>query len=72
DVSHCLAPFALPQYTLHQHADLGLTLRARVLDQEARLAAALRKLFGDAIRIEMASLPMGDKLIQYTSDVPQP
>ncbi|MDR2690435.1 MAG: capsule biosynthesis protein CapK, partial [Azoarcus sp.] len=40
DVSHCLAPFALPQYTLHQHADLGLTLRARVLDQEARLAAA--------------------------------
>jgi phenylacetate-CoA ligase len=69
DISHCLAPFALPQYTLHQHADLGLTLRVRSMDREHRLAASLRKLFGAAVRIVVEPLTTADKVIQYTSEL---
>lgn len=70
DVSHCLAPFALPQYTLHQHADLSLTFRLRSMKQGAAASAALQKLFGAGIRIELAPLEAQDKVIQYTSDLP--
>jgi len=69
DVSHRLAPFALAQYTLHQHADLGLTLRARPFGQQEQLATALRELFGRRARIVVTPLTGDSKIIQYTSDL---
>jgi phenylacetate-CoA ligase len=70
DVSHCLASFALPQYTLHQHADLSLTLCVRSPGQEtAGLVKALRGLFGAGARIEVGAIEASDKIVQYTSDL---
>ncbi len=73
DVTGALKPFALPQLTLHQSADLALTLtvppaRASLADLRAALAA----LFGPAhpltiVEAEPLANPAG-KVIQYTRD----
>ncbi len=69
DVTHCLAAFAMPQYTLHQHADLGLCLRTQVLELAPPLVEALRRLFGAAAQITIEPLHSEGKVIQYTSDL---
>lgn len=71
DVSHCLARFALPQYTLHQCADrsLRLGLPAAQATQQAPICAALHGLFGATVPIALSALPLADKVIQYTSDL---
>ena len=70
DISRCLASFALPQYTLHQHADLSLTLRVRSPEQETSgPIEALQSLFGDNVRIAVGTIEARDKIIQYTSEI---
>lgn len=69
DVTALLAPFALPCFALHQAGDV-LLLRTRVdEDTLARVAAALRALFGDMpLTVERVpdSAAWSGKLVQYT------
>lgn len=71
EVTHALARFALAQWTLHQHADGRLELRARGGDEVA-LAAALAELFGaeQTISVDTAA-DFDGKQRQYTSDLPE-
>lgn len=69
DVTHCLATFAMPQYTLHQHADLSLRLRTATLELAPALVDALRGLFGASAQITIEPLHSEGKVIQYTSDL---
>jgi phenylacetate-CoA ligase len=74
DVSKTLAPFALPQFTLHQSADGALQMRVRRVGIDlASVRAALLTLFGSdqAIAIEETN-SFGDKVIQYTADSRSP
>ncbi len=71
DVTHALVSFALPQFTLHQAADGSLALRVRRAPvDEAALRAALLGLFGpdQQLTVEFADT-LGDKVIQYTSEM---
>lgn len=71
EITHALAraALALPRWALHQRADA--TFELRVPEDwlaDARPAAVLRELFGDASRIEVTALPRdGAKVVQYTS-----
>ena len=69
DVSHALAPHAAAQTALHQAADGSFLLRARGGQLEA-LRGSLVALFGAGARIEVAELADEDKVLQYTSDLP--
>lgn len=68
DVSHALARFALAQYTLHQAADLSLTLCLRPAGMALApdLIIALRALFGADIPVNVGALQAADKVIQYS------
>lgn len=72
DVTQALQRFALPQFTLHQHADGSLLLRVRARDPEVeQLRAALAPLLGERRELTVAPLAGdGSKLVQYTSDLP--
>jgi phenylacetate-CoA ligase len=72
DVSKALAPFALPQFTLHQSADGALQMKVRRAGIDlVPLHTALLTLFGtdQAVAIEEAA-SLGDKVIQYTTAIP--
>lgn len=72
DVSKALAPFAIPQFTLHQSADGALQMKIRHIGIDlAPLRAALLTLFGadQSLSIEEVD-SLGDKVIQYTADHP--
>ncbi len=73
DVTHALSGLPVAQYSLHQRADRSLVLRlpAAAMAQGARAAALLAPLFmGLPLSVEEAG---GEgKLLQYTSDLPQP
>ncbi len=74
DVSIALRGFALPQFTLHQFADGALSLRLlRLAPDEFQIRTALQALFGDdqPLTLEVVD-SLGDKVIQYTSDMPYP
>jgi phenylacetate-CoA ligase len=69
EVTHTLGRFALSQWTLHQHADGLLTLRASG-GNEALLRPALAELFGKEARLRVdASAVFDGKERQYTSDL---
>ncbi|MBL8058871.1 MAG: hypothetical protein JNK29_19355 [Anaerolineales bacterium] len=75
DVTAALKPLALPQFQLHQAADGALRLRLRGAEALAAPArAALLDLFGQAQALTVESLPdaagPGDKVMQYTSELP--
>lgn len=70
DISKALAVFALPQFTLHQSAAGALQMRVRRAGLDLLpLRATLLSLFGNeqALTIE-ETIPLGDKVIQYTVD----
>jgi phenylacetate-CoA ligase len=72
DVTGALKPLALPQFTLHQSADGALQMKTlRGSADLARVRAALLELFGadQALIIEEVD-SLGDKVIQYTSAIP--
>lgn len=72
DVSHALAPLPLSRYRVHQHADAGITLHLPVAeagladDAVARLQQAL-----DGRAVQVQRLHAEDKLLQYTTDLPE-
>ena len=71
DVTAALKKFALPQFTLHQFADGALRLRVRGTRADAeKLRDALRALFvaAQAVNVEAVD-DLGDKVMQYTSDL---
>ena len=70
DLTHAMAPCGLPQYTVHQHADLSLRVRIPSQEEGAPALEALRQLFGPDHPIQLESLHGEGKVIQYTSDVP--
>jgi phenylacetate-CoA ligase len=72
DVTAALKPLALPQFSLHQAADGGLTLRlppGRTDDDLPR--AALLRLFGpdQALAVLPLEPTAGGKVVQYTSEI---
>jgi phenylacetate-CoA ligase len=70
DVTHALAPFAIPQFALHQASSgaLGLKLGRRTLERDA-IVAAVRALFGD-LPVEVASdVDFDGKVVQYTCEL---
>ncbi|HEU5056346.1 MAG TPA: hypothetical protein VFU21_07465, partial [Kofleriaceae bacterium] len=69
DVSHALAPHAAAQTSLHQAADGSLHLRARGGHLGA-MRGSLVALFGAGARIEVEELTSDDKVLSYTSDLP--
>jgi phenylacetate-CoA ligase len=71
DVTNALARFALPQFTLHQFADGALRLKVRRPPADpAHIRAVLLALFGaDQLLTIEAVDSLGDKVIQYTSDL---
>lgn len=71
DLTHAMAPCGLPQYTVHQHADLSLRVRIPALEDGGPALEALRRLFGPDHPIQLESLHSEGKVIQYTSDVPE-
>jgi phenylacetate-CoA ligase len=73
DVTHALQSFALPQFTLHQSRDGGLSLSVRQAGVDLTpVRETIRALFGPAqvLRIEeVDSLETASgKVVQYTSD----
>jgi phenylacetate-CoA ligase len=72
DVTHALAALPLPQYALHQRADLGLALRlsSGAMAYAARAAGLLRALFGD-VALSVEAIAEEGKVRQYSSDLPQ-
>lgn len=76
DVTGVLKPFALPQFTLHQFANGALRLRIRraAIDLN-EVRAALIGLFGPGQDLEIELVDsfdgQSDKVIQYTSDIPE-
>ena len=70
DVSNALRPFAIAQFNLHQLADGSLRLRLRAPSSEREaIRQALLGLFGIDQYLTIEELSIGDKLIQYTSDL---
>jgi phenylacetate-CoA ligase len=73
DVTHALQALPFAHFGFHQAADGALTLRlapsALPLAQAAR--NALVPLFGPC-HVDVAELKSEDKVLQYTSDLPQP
>jgi phenylacetate-CoA ligase len=71
DVTHALAPFAIAQFTLHQHGDGALTLRVGAFFGAVNdLRARLLELFGanQALQIE-SNVSFNDKVLQYSSEL---
>lgn len=73
EVTHALEPFALTQYRLHQDAAAGLHLQASAwCGQEQAIRDRLARLFGPGQPLTLSLLPPDlDKVVQYTSDLPQ-
>lgn len=73
DITHALNALALPQFGFHQGADGSLTLRLATHDMRLGDAAraALVPLFG-AQPVAIAALLSEDKVVQYTTDLPDP
>jgi phenylacetate-CoA ligase len=73
DITHALQALPFAHFGFHQAADGKLTLHltpdALPLAQAAR--EALAPLFGSCL-IDVAELKAEDKVVQYTSDLPQP
>jgi phenylacetate-CoA ligase len=72
DVTHALGRFPLVQYSVHQGANGGLTVRAQGRFEESALRDALFELFGASqdVAVERAEA-FDDKVVQYTSDLPE-
>ncbi len=70
EVTHALAPFAIPQFALRQRGDGALELRLarRAADRE-RIADTLKKLLGQPLSVE-EDVELDGKVVQYTSDLP--
>jgi len=69
DVSHALGPHGAAQTTLHQAADGSLHLFARGGNLGA-MRGSLIALFGAGACIEVEELASDDKVLQYTSELP--
>ena len=74
DVTYVLRPFALPQFRLHQAADGALAMQVRQpAPDPTPVREALLGLFGVQQRLTIETVDtLGDKVVQYTSDVPLP
>ena len=73
EITHAFKDLALPQWSLHQAADGSLTLRhAGGGSQDEAVRGVLERLFGK-IMLHISPLPReGVKVVQYTSDLPDP
>lgn len=73
EITHAFKDLSLPQWSLHQAADGSLTLRhAGGGHQDETARGVLQRLFG-LLPLHIQPLPAGgDKVIQYTSDLPDP
>jgi phenylacetate-CoA ligase len=73
EITHAFRDLALPQWSLHQAADGGLVLRhAAGPEQDPAVREALARLLGP-LPLAVEPLPRdGTKLVQYTSDLPDP
>jgi phenylacetate-CoA ligase len=68
DVTHALARFAIPQYTLCQARDGGVDFRFSGTVDAAAVQGALHELFGDGQRLTVSEVTSFDgKVVQYTS-----
>lgn len=72
DVSHVLRSIATAQFALHQAASGALTLRlsAHAMPDAPAAETALRSLFGD-MPVAIEPIAGDDKVLQYTSDLPE-
>lgn len=72
DVTHVLRPLALTQYGVHQHVDGSVRLRLARADMTlARKATELLCTLFEDQRITVDEIVPDDKIIQYSSDIPQ-
>lgn len=72
DVTHALQALPLAHFAIHQTADGALTLRLDANGQQwaAEARAALARLLG-ALPVQVVLLPHEDKVVQYTSALPE-
>ncbi|MBK6638585.1 MAG: AMP-binding protein [Rhodocyclaceae bacterium] len=72
DVTHVLRPLALTQYGVHQHVDGSVRLRLTRADMAlARKATELLCTLFEDQRITVDEIALDDKILQYSSDIPQ-
>lgn len=73
EITHALKHLPLPQWAVHQGADGAITLRhAGSPSAEDEIREVLTRLFG-AAPLAISLLPVdGPKVVQYTSDLPDP
>jgi phenylacetate-CoA ligase len=71
EITHVLRPFAIPQFSVHQHRDGSLKVGLRdAVGEKERVRQALLELFGSGQELEIIPLSeQGDKLVQYTSEI---
>lgn len=72
EVTHALQSLSLSQFTLHQFADGAFRMQVRPPCSPLELIrAALQPLLGAEARLEVVeSNTLGEKVLQYTSDIP--
>jgi phenylacetate-CoA ligase len=74
EITHAMSAFALTRFALHQDAAGRLHLRVDAREPLALLAPALHEALavrlGRQIELRIEALAAGDKLRQYTSDLP--
>lgn len=72
DVTHALGDLAVSQYSVHQRQDLSLVLRLPSAELHlAQLACARLAVRFANLHITVQALDPQDKVLQYTSDLPQ-
>lgn len=73
EVTHAFRDLALPQWSMHQAADGGISLlHAGGVSAEDDIRSILQRLFGD-VPLQVGALPAdGDKFVQYTSSLADP
>jgi len=74
EITHALKPFELTRFALHQQSDGRFMLRVDSRQALPALAPALQQALarplGLPLPLTLEALPPGDKLRQYTSDLP--
>ena len=70
DITHLLHPFALPQFSLHQHDDGRLTLKMPLIENADEVRQLLNDKLDCPVEFQQIEDPSGEhKMVQYSSDL---
>ena len=70
DITHLLHPFALPQFSLHQHDDGRLTLKMPLIENADEVRQLLNDKLDCPVEFQQIEDTSGEhKMVQYSSDL---